>query len=98
MAIRRARGFTSRWPISAGISARSAFVAASVVFVALAVAGAGLAAITTMMVVGTGQAMAAAAAITTELSDGKSSVLGIIALLAGIVAVLLLWAYVKRAR
>lgn len=45
MAIRRARGFTSRWPISAGISARSAFVAASVVFVALAVAGAGLAAI-----------------------------------------------------
>ena len=60
--------------------------------------GAGLAAIITMMVVGTGQAMAAAAAITTELSDGKSSVLGIIALLAGIVAVLLLWAYVKRAR
>lgn len=60
--------------------------------------GAGLAAIITMMVVGTGQAMAAAAAITTELADGKTSVLGIIALLAGIVAVLLLWAYVKRAR
>lgn len=60
--------------------------------------GAGLAAITTMMVVGTGQAMAAAAAITTELTGGKDSVLGIIALLAGIVAVLLLWAYVKRAR
>lgn len=60
--------------------------------------GAGLAAIMTMMVVGTGNAMAAAAAITSELNGGKDSVLGIIALLAGIVAVLLLWAYVKRAR
>ncbi|BBY30474.1 sensor histidine kinase [Mycolicibacterium sediminis] len=38
-----ARGFTGRY--SAGISARSAFVAATVVFVALGVAGAGLAAI-----------------------------------------------------
>jgi signal transduction histidine kinase len=36
-----ARGLTSRW----GISARSAFVAASVVFVVLALAGAGLAAV-----------------------------------------------------
>ena len=36
-----ARGLTSRW----GISARSAFVAASVVFVVLAIAGAGLAAV-----------------------------------------------------